>query len=170
MQIPRNYGSPVTLLGSAILKLTDTAKTLEMAELAFRSQRKNTRGQIMTVGEPLMNEEGINSVIGMINSLLNQVTVMSNINKTQVEAVLINFSDTLVKDLMVNRLKYGIRSVSARDKILTISSNVASMAVFRGYEEGDKRFLKGNVQEIHSHIESSQKSRGLLSRFNPFSK
>jgi len=161
--------SPVHAYGSAIITLTDTKEVLQMAELTFKSQRPDENGNVISMGKPLMNDEGITSVLGLIHSLLNQVTVMSNINKQQVEAILMNFSDTLITDLMINRIQYAIESKSARNKILTISSNIVQMAVLRGYEEGDKRFLKGNVQEIHSTVTQSQKSRGVLSRLNPWS-
>ncbi len=164
------YQSPMHLYGSAIITLTDPSTELHKMELTFRSARPDADGNPIQIpgSKPLMNDHGIMSVIGIAQSIVSQVTVMSNLNKHEVPIMMDFLGDTLAKDLMVNRLEYGITSVSARDKIYFTALATAFVTLKRAFEEGDKRFWKGSVQEIHTKAESSQKSRGLLSRFMPW--
>jgi len=164
------YQNPMHQYGSAIITLTDPANELHKMELTFRSAKPDADGNAVIIkgSKPLMNDHGIMSVIGVVQSLVSQVTVMSNLNKTEVPMLMDFLGDTLAKDLMVNRLEYGITSVSARDKIYFTALSTAFVTLKRAFEEGDKRFWKGSVQEIHSKVESSNKSRGMLSRILPW--
>jgi len=65
---------------------------------------------------------------------------------------------------MQSRIKYDIRSNSARDKIYFSSLTSAYVALKRGYKEGDRRFWKGSTQEITTRIDGKQQSGGRFAR------
>jgi len=164
------YASPMHQFGSSILLLTNPENELYKMELTFRSMKLDKEGNAIQSGTPLMNDEGISSVLGVVRSLVSQVTVMSNLSKSEVPALMDFLGDTLAKDLMVNRVRYEIASTSVRDKVFFIALSSTFVTLKRAYEEGDKRFWKGSVQEIHSSVDGGQKRGGLLSSFNPWSK
>ena len=108
------YASPMHQYGSAIMFLTNPENELHRMELTFRSMRVDADGNPISAGTPLMNEHGISSVIGTIQSLVNQVTVMSNLSKNDIPNLIDFIGDTLAKDLMMNKHEYGIKLNSKR--------------------------------------------------------
>jgi hypothetical protein len=162
------YMSPMHMYGSAIITLTNPEDELYKLELTFRSARLDKDGEPQQYGEPLMNEHGISSIIGIVQGIVSRDAVLSNFNKTDIPALMDFLNDTLCRDLMINRVPYGIMSQSARDKIYFTAMSMAYITLKRGFEEGDKRFWKGSVQEIHSKIESPNQKKGILSALNPF--
>lgn len=167
---PSPYQSPMHMYGSAIMTLTNPQNELYRMELTFRSMILDDDDKPRQVGDPLMNEEGIASVIGQVQAIVNQVTVMSNMDKNDVPNLILYFGDTLAQDLMMNREKYGIKNISARARISTVALLSAYITLKRAFEEGDKRFWKGSVQEIKSTVEQQNRNRSFLSRINPFSR
>lgn len=162
------YMAPMHQYGSAIITMTNPSNELHRMELTFRSMYEDKDGNIYSTGKPLMNDYGIASVIGMIQSLVNQVTIMSNLTKQEIPMLIDFLGDTLARDLMVKRKDYEISGSAERDKIYFSALSTTFVTLKRGYEEGDKRFWKGSVQEIHSKVESSNKKPGMMAQFNPF--
>jgi hypothetical protein len=66
---------------------------------------------------------------------------------------------------MVNSNNYGIENVSARDKIVFMSSSFAFVCMKRAFEEGEKHFWKGSQQEITMTNQNGQQKRSLASFF-----
>jgi len=150
------YASPMHNFGGSILLLTNPENELTKMELTFRSMRVDAKGNTQVVGDPLMNELGINSVIGQVQSIVSQVTVMSNLNKNEIPMLTDFLGDTLAKDLMLNRVNYEIKTPAARDRIYFTALATAFICMKRAYEEGDKRFWKGSQQEITTRIEGAK--------------
>jgi hypothetical protein len=164
------YMSPMQQYGSSILLLTNPENEMYKMELTFRSERLDKNGEPFASGVPLMNDYGINSVIGQIQSVVNQVGIMGNLEMNEVIALLDNLADTLAQDLMVNVVPYGIKSTLARTKIYTIAINTCYICLKRAFHEGDRRFWKGSVQEIYTKSQADTKKGGILSAINPFKK
>lgn len=168
MQIKSSpMAAPMYNFGSSILYLTNPDSELFKMELTLRGQRTDKDGNVKNIGGPLLNEEGINSVIGMVQTIVNQCTVMSNLKKTEIPMLIDFLADTLAKDLMINRKKYEM-SYASRNKIFFAVITSAFITMNRALEEGEKRFWKGSVQEIKSTVESSMPNRGIMSRINPW--
>ena len=156
------YANPLHNYGSSIIAMTNPDDELYKMELTFRSQVVDGKGNVKSVGDPLMNELGVNSVIGIVQSLVNRVTVMSNLNKHEVP-MLINFlGDTLAKDLMMNRMNYKIKTMTARTKIFFTALVTAFVTMKRAYEQGEKQFWKGSQQEITTRIEHGNEKKSLM--------
>lgn len=162
------YNAPMHQYGSSIILMTNPENELYKMELTFRSMKLDGEGNPVSSGEPLMNDYGVSSVIGTVQALVNQVTVMSNLEKNDVPMLMDFIGDTLAKDLMCNRRAYDINSQSARDKIFFTALSTAFVTLKRAYEEGDRRFWKGSQQEITTRVDSIQPKGSFLSKFNPF--
>lgn len=162
------YMSPMHQYGSAIIMMTNPESELYKMELTFRAMTLDKDGNPISTGEPLMNEYGISSVIGIVQSLVSQITVMSNLTKQEVPMLIDFMGDTLARDLMIKRKDYGIAGSAERDKIYFSALATTFVTLKRGYEEGDKRFWKGSVQEIHSKVEATKQKNSLMSALNPF--
>lgn len=164
------YASPFQHYGSSILTLTNPKSALYQLELTFRGLRENKEGHLERMSEPMMNDDGINSVLGATQSLVNQVTIMGNLSKSEIPALMDFLADTLAKDLMMNRLKYDIVNPTARDKIYFSALSTAFVTMKRAFEEGDRRFWKGSQQEIKTTVQTDTQKKGLFSRLNPWAK
>lgn len=162
------YASPMHNFGSSIDSLTNPDSELYKMEMTFRSMRLDKEGKEIKAGEPLMNELGISSIMGTIQSIVNQVTIMSNLDMNEVKMLIDFLGDTLAKDLMMNREAYGITSNSARDKIYFTALTTSYLTMKRAFEEGDKRFWKGSMQEVVTKIQQENNRGGLLQSLNPF--
>ena len=136
------FMSPLNQYGSSILHLTNPEGEIYKMELTFRSQILDDEGNPKQIGEPLMNEEGIASVVGQVQSIVSQVTIMSNFKDKDIPLLIDFLGDTLSKDLMMNKIAYDIRSGSARDKIYFIALSTAYVALKRALDNGERRFWK----------------------------
>lgn len=162
--------SPLGLYGSAIQEMTNPSSLLDDVESVFRGERVNEKGELVSLGSRMMNEEGINSVMGKLRSLVNQTTVMSNLSERQVYNHTIHLADILVQSLMINWRRYGIVNVDGtadrvtRTAIVTIACNAADVCMKRAlFETGisDKRFWRGTTQEIAQNF-NDRTNKGLI--------
>jgi len=161
------YQAPMHQYGSAIILLTNPENELFKMELTFRSMKTDKDGNAIPTGEPLMNEFGVSSVIGTIQALVNQISIMSNLKSGEISNLTNYIGDTLARDLMMNKTAYGIKSATARDKIYFTALSTSFITLKRAFEEGDKRFWKGSVQEIRTSTDAGKKG-GFMSNLNPW--
>jgi len=154
------YASPMYNYGSSIILLTNPSHELYKMELAFRSMVIGKDNKPVSTGDPLLNELGISSVIGQVQALVNQVTIMSNLKGHEIPAIIDFLGDTLAKDLMVNRTNYDINNASARDKIYFTALSTGFICMKRAYEGDDKRFWKGSQQEITNRVVGQEHNQG----------
>jgi len=163
------YASPMHQYGSSIILLTNPENELYKMELTFRSMKLDKSGNPLPSGEPLMNDYGIASVLGLVQSVVSQVTIMSNLSKSEVPVLMDFLGDTLAKDLMMNRIVYEINSATVRDKIYFVALTTAFVTLKRAFEEGEKRFWRNSIQEITTRVEGQAKGKGFFSALNPWS-
>jgi len=165
------YMSPRDMYGSSIVLLTNPENELNKMEMTFKNVRPDKDGNLVSAGTPLMNDYGINSVIGTVQTIVNQITILSNLDDKHISSLMDFLGDTLSRDLMINRVDYGISSFAARDKIYFTALSSAFITMQRAYKEGDKRFWKGSVQEIHTKTDNSgMGKKGLFGNLNPWNK
>lgn len=120
--------------------------------------------------DPLMNDKGVNKMIGLVRAIVNRGTIMSNMSDTLLYKIMEGHALTCVKLLMMNKDEFGIKSDADRTAIFHLCVTMAHITILRGREGDDKRFWKGNVQEINYMMHGDNPQPGLVSRFNPFSK
>jgi len=156
------FTAPLNTYGSSILLLTNPDNELYKMELTLRSMIETKDNKVRQIGEPLCNEQGVCSIIGQTQAIVNQVTVMSNLTKHDIPIMMDFLGDTLAKDLMMNRIGYDIKSPASRDKIYFASLATAFICMKRAWEEGDRRFWKGSQQELRTVVEGQQQKKGML--------
>jgi hypothetical protein len=167
-QIP--YQLPMHMLGSNILHMTNPAMQLKQLEYAYKGKVENQDGTMTDYGNALMNERGINNVVGLLRSTVNQVNIMGNLEKEDIPKLMQFFADALIKDLMLNKYNYNM-TWESRNLVYTSAINLAYYTMKRSLNEGDRRFWKGSVQEISMKQESNTKGGGgILSKLNPWKK
>lgn len=156
------YYSPMYNYGSGIVLLTNPQDLIKDLELTYKNAYYDKDNNLKEVGNPLMNDLGIKSVVGQVQAIVNKVTVLGNLNDENIRGLMEFLADTLAKDLMVNRIEYEITSASARDRIYYNALATAFITMKRAYEEGDRRFWKGSVQEIKQEVTQTPQKKGFL--------
>lgn len=147
------YSSPMQNFAGSILLLTNPDSELYKLELTLRNMTLDAEGKAQKAGVPLLNDAGVSSVIGQVQSIVNQVTVMSNLDTKEIYMLVLMLADTLSIDLMVNRVQYKITNSAARYKIYNTALNQAFICMKRASEEGERRFWKGSQQEITTRVD-----------------
>lgn len=160
------YMPPRDMYGSSIVELTDPEEDLKKFELFLRSQRIDTEGNLKTIGDPLLNERGVNAVMASIESLVHHTNTLSNFSENAISFLMIGLADTITKDMMLNRIAYEVKRKN-RDIILDNAIRFCYGFCMRAFEEGDRRFWKGSVQEV-KHTQEINKAKG-GNMLNPFS-
>ena len=158
------YASPMHNYAGSIILLTNPDQELHKLELTFRNIVLDKKGNATAVGVPLMNDEGVRSVIGQVQAIVSQVTVMSNLDVRVRDSLRDFLADTIAKDLMLNRMKYGIVNSSARDRIFMEAISMAIITMNRAADEGERKFWKGSQQEIITHGTAPGGKGGLMQR------
>lgn len=159
------FQSPMQAYGSGILMLTNPKDELHSMELTLRNVYLNGNDEEIAAGEPLMNENGIRSVMGLTQSIVSRVTIMSHLERRDVVNLVDYLADTLAYDLMLNRVHYNIRSNTARKKIYFTALSTAYITMLRALDQGERKFLAKAQQEItHTVNQQEQRRQGLFSR------
>jgi len=157
------FQSPMNQLGGAIQSLTNPFPELQDMELTFRGVRLDENGHEMETYQPLMNDKGINAIMGMVRSIVNKITIMGNLNKGEIMTMMDFTADTLSKTLMVKTKEYGIVAED-RDLIYYKVLSTCFLCLKRPFEEGDRRFWKGSQQEITTRVEGQHGGKNLFER------
>ena len=157
------FMSPLNQYGGTIVQLTNPEGELYKMELTLRSQILDADGNPVQIGQPLLSDEGISSVIGQVQTIINQATVMSNFTDKDIPLLVDYLADTLAQDLMQNRVKYNITNTSARSKIFFAACTGSFIILKRAMNNGERGFWKGSQQDIRQIIETGDsKSKGLF--------
>jgi hypothetical protein len=164
------YSSPFYQYGSSIQTMTNPKSLLEDLELYLKGLRKDRKGNVLVVGKPLLNNFGINRIMGLVYSMVNRLTIMSNINKNELPFLMMNFSDAIIQDLMENKAKFDVKDHVDCTIILNECQNVVFMCIKRGYEEGDRRFWKGSISETRITQDRNKQNESFINKLNPFAK
>jgi hypothetical protein len=162
------YVSPMQSYGNSIIQMTNPEDSVINIEMGLRGQMVNSEGQVKQITSPLLNDDGICAVMSLVRSVVSSVTIMSNLSvKKEISPLMEYLADTLARDILANRKKYGL-SPYDRDKVFHIVWMNSFICMKRAaFEEiSDKRFWRHSVQQIDQNVQSSpQKSGGLLSKF-----
>ena len=156
------YANPMNNFQGSILYLTNPDQMIKKMELSFRGVHETKKGVYEQVGDPLMNEKGISSITGEVQAIVNQASVMSEFERKDIPMLMDFLSDTVCKDLMLNRVLYGITNPAARDKIFFEATTTCFVILKRGFEGGERRFWKGTQLDTTTTINQPQK-KGLFS-------
>jgi len=150
-QVP--YSNPMSNFGNSIILLTNPENAVFKLECKFRNIKVKDDGTVVNLGNPLMNEYGIAQVIGLVESIVNENSVWAWIeDRDEVNGLRNMFADTLAKDLMMNRLHYGIIDPTARQRIFTESVAFTHLCIKRAFKQGERKFWKGSQQDVRHTV------------------
>lgn len=165
------YMSTLDRYSSNITTLTNPKDTLYDFELFLRRLRE-VDGRLMkvTVGgvwKPLLNDEGINTVLMSMQSILNPMTVWSNLDDREVGVIIKDLNRDMVKLLAFNKDTFKVDEIN-RSLVAGYARRFCYLFLKRPYKEGDRRFFGRITQEIRHHQEITKPRTSGGSVVNPF--
>jgi len=142
-------------------------KIIENIKLILEGSIRDEYGEIKKIGDPLMNQKGVNNLMISIRSVVNINTIMSAIREEKINEFMIDLMDEIIDDLTLNWKEYDIKNKSNLDKIEGIIKRMAYPAFMRSKEGGERIFLKGVTVENISSRPTFQpmKKEGFFERF-----
>jgi len=162
---------------SFMQELTNPVRILTNMELRLKRKQYDRLGNLITYGQPLLNNLGVADVRSIVESAVNQVMILSRIEKEEVREIGIQTAEALIDLLMTKYRLYEIdaennyRNKNAvRTQIMTIAMNTIHSVLSRARMGDDKRFWKGGINEQHSIIKEEHGTDGKFSLPNPFRK
>jgi len=114
-------------------------------------ETKQPKWEKMEGIKPMMNDQGINSVMADVHGLVNQLTVLSNISEEDASNLTIELGKTLTYKLAMNWKEFEVDK-SNLSTIVLIITNMAYMASRRGMDQGERIFLKTAVRTTENII------------------
>jgi hypothetical protein len=89
--------------------LLDYSKELQEIEQNLRGMRWNVRSSRMErVNMPLMNDYGVNNILGIIRAYINKNIKLSNFDEAQIQMIIGILHRRVADDLVKHQLEYGI--------------------------------------------------------------
>lgn len=154
-------------LQAALVEQTNPDKVLEEVELKLKGYRRKFDGGLLKMSEPLMNNHGINRMIFLLSSIVNQNTILSHLEREEIGKLIIQVSNDVIDDLVLNWRNYGVRDKILLDHIVDVILFPSFMALKRAWKQNEKNWLnKAVIETINSSPRSSPiKKEGVFSKF-----
>jgi len=99
---------------------------------------------------PLLNEKGINGVMSILKSIVNTNCILSNLSEKRIQLIIENVGKNIADLLLIEFEDYGVKK-SNLSTIVFLCCNMCYFALMRGYDEGERKFLK-TTQRSTEHI------------------
>ena len=155
--------APRDAYGSSIQTLTNPEDELYKLELTLRNMKLDGKGEPIATGPPLLNDEGVSSIMGLVQNVVSRNTVLSNMDDKWIAAIVFeHLNDTLCLDLMVNKVNYGITNDTARTRIVFSAITTANICIRRALGQGERQFWKGSTQDIRTTVVSDAQKKGFM--------
>lgn len=128
---------------AVVITQTNPKEVLKEIEYALRNIELDAdTNQIRRLGNPLMNNRGINQMKSIARSIVNQNTILSRLENTQeVNRITLHLANNVVDDLALNWQGYEINNLADLDVIADSVIFPMHMALKRALEESEKKFL-----------------------------
>ena len=163
VQVPA-YQSVMNSYNGSIILLTDPEDVLERLRYTLEGKEINGNGELIHIGEPLMNDNGINRVMSLVRTTVNRGVFLSDFKDAEIKSLMDFLGDTLAKSLMTNRDNFGISDDRIRDDIYFLVLFSCFAALKRAWEAGEKKFWKGSTHELTMRQQGEQPNSGFINK------
>jgi len=155
-----------SVVQAAIVEQTNPNKVLEEVELKLKGLERRYDGSIVKRGDPIMNDMGINRILFLLGSVVNQNTILSHLEDTEISKMIIQVADDITDDLALNWKEYGVIDKILLDYIVDGVILPSFMSLKRAWKQNEKNWLNRTVIEnVSSSPRVGQKKENFMSRF-----
>lgn len=114
----------------------------------FNADTGEIETRVKKVGQPLLNEIGIQKVMSVVTSVVNHNTVLGNLDMERYSDIIYDMHTTLAQDLMANKKYYGIRDNSVYSLIITQIMMFVKVFLSRTIDDMERKHIGKNTQEV----------------------
>lgn len=132
---------------AALVEQTNPAHVLEEIELKLKGIRQDWNGEYVRVSEPLMNNKGISRMLFILSSVVNQNTILSHLEASEIGNFVTRVSDDIIDDLVLNWKEYGVTDKILLDAIVDVILFPTFMSLKRAWKQNEKNWLNRAVVE-----------------------
>lgn len=126
---------------AVLVEQTNPRKVVKEIILRLQGLEEMPDGTIRKWGEPIMNQQGVEKIKYLLESYINQNTILSHLDENQIRKIIITVGNDLVDDLTLNWKLYGIINKNDLDTINdTILINIYN-ALNRALGQNEKNWL-----------------------------
>jgi hypothetical protein len=162
------YAAPIDSYGGSIVLLTNPEDDLLKLELILRGLDYNINGQLVKVSDPLVNMTGAKRILGLIKTKAHKIQVLGNVNTHIKYRTLMNIADTLIKQILVHRKEFGIKTSSDGEYIVAVCMEYLESILESAENEGNRRFWRGSMHDTTIRQEHQGGFGGFMSRLMPW--
>lgn len=126
---------------AVILEQINPKKIVAEIILELSGKEIDSNGEVVKIGEALMNKEGLRNIKIKLRSYINQGNVMSFLENEDIKNIMLKLSDDLSMDVALNWREYGIQSRTVCDMIINLILVNSYTTLKRAQEQNEKRFL-----------------------------
>lgn len=150
-----------------LVEQTDPKRAIREVLLTLANIEENTEtGELVQLGDPLMNKAGIDMARIFLRGIVHQHTTLSNLDEKFIDKLIVKLNDDLTDDLSLNWKEYGIKQKTHLDIISDLLLINAYNALRRAANQNEKNFLKGiTIETVSSNpYNPKQKKGGFLEK------
>lgn len=146
------------------LDMNDLLRDIELylsgKRYAVQSDEFGVREVLVDSGMPLMNQRGIQSILGSLKLLLGPHTVQGNLDKDQYGALIEEINIYLARDIMVNRINW---EVALDDFPFIVDTLVWTILLFlsRTIEDKERASYGNTIRSVQTNTIGKKQSSGI---------
>jgi len=156
--------APREAYGSSIMYLTNPDSQFFALENNLRNRSINDKGEMISIGKPLCNDECINMIRMTVQSAMNQVTFLSNFDEKEVDRQSDMIHESICFSLS-DGSKYGVPDHFTRSMVVQITTSYARAALKRALNQGERGFWSRIEQNVTSTIVNKDNKKGVIGMF-----
>lgn len=154
-------------VSAALVEQINPDRIIADLQMKLRGYKEKYDGSWERSGIPLMNDNGVMTMVTYASSVVNQHTIMSSFDNKQVAKIMITLMEAIIDDLTLNWKEYDIKNKTHLDIIHNMMMITCFSALNRALAGGERRFLGTTTIENISTMPKMPniKKEGFLSRF-----
>ena len=157
------YGQQPDSQDLSLVEQTNPKDILREIELTLRGYRYDSIREewVPPTGlcSPIVNEMGLNSLMADAKSVINQNTILSNLNKEEISKIIIRLGRSVKNKIKMNWKEFAVDKSNLDTSVFAVT-DPAFTALKRAMGEGEKRFLKTSVRAIESYTSMAKPPQG----------
>lgn len=136
---------------AVLVEQTNPKRIVKEIILRLKGLQERNDGTLVRVSKPKLNEVGIENISFIINSHINQNTILSHLDHREISKIMFSVSESLVDNLKLNWKDYGIERKTDLDDINDSVLINIFLALKRSEGQNEKNWLgKISVENISS--------------------
>lgn len=148
-------------MASALQEMTKTENDIKNFQLFLENKYIDETGEKKTLGEPLVNSEGLRKLMGIFKSMANPHYILGDTTDDQKFNNIIDYiSEALIITLLENKKSFDIKDMETSNLINHTFMQYAKGIIGRG--AGERPFWTKITMDYNIH-NAPQKKEGMLS-------